>query len=262
MPKAESREPTASTLYDVPMRLCIIAGALVLAGGIAHADKASDLQKKGIDQFKAGKFTEATATLEQAYALDPRPETLFALAQAERLGGDCKTAVEHYHQVLEKVSDLNVGKLVAQALAMCPGAEPPPKPEPPPEPVKVVPAPPPPPPKIITKVVTHEVAHTDKIAAGLAAAGTLALGGAVGLFVAAGDNHTAAERAYTMSDYTTFQNRADGERSEAWIAVGAGAVLLGAATAKWLLDHDVPASENVAVVPTRGGGALSVIGRW
>jgi tetratricopeptide (TPR) repeat protein len=242
--------------------LVVLTTALLASARIAAADPASDLSKRGFDQFKAGKYAEATATLSKAYGMDPRPETLFALAQAERLGGDCKAAVEHYHQVLEKVSDLNVGKLVAQALAMCPGAEPPP------EPAKPIPAPPvpvalpPPPPKIITKMVTREVEHTDKIAAGLAVAGALALGGAAGLYIAADNNHTAAIHAYTQSDYTTFEDRSNSERSETWIAVGAGAVLIGAATAKWLVRGNDAGTEAVAVVPLSGGGAVSVFGRW
>jgi tetratricopeptide (TPR) repeat protein len=242
--------------------MIVLASVLVAGAGAASADPASDLAKRGIDQFKAGKYAEATATLEKAYALDPRPETLFALAQAERLGGDCKVAVEHYRQVLEKISDLNVGKLVAASLAMCPGEAPPPAPTPPPEPAHVEPPPPPPPPKIITKTVVRDVPHTDMIAAGLAAAGTLALGGAVGLLVASNSNHTAAEQAFTQDEATTFSNRSDSERTEAWVAIGAGVALLGGATAKWVLGGDRASSEVVVIAPTSGGGALSVIGRW
>lgn len=233
-----------------------IAAAIAAAPAIAHADAAGDLLKRGIEQYKAGKYADAAATLKKAYDADGKPETLFALAQAERLAGDCPTAVEHYKEVTAKVSDLNVAKLVEQSLELCP-QQAAPKVETHDEPV----APPvAPPPRIVEKTVVREVPRTDKLAASLAAIGALSLGGAVGLYVAAAGNDTAAQHAYTATDEATFEHRFTVERDAAIGAAAGGAVLLGVATWRWMRGDRTGA--DVVVAPTSSGGSVSLVGRW
>lgn len=227
---------------------------VMLACGTAFADNAADLAKRGIDEFKAGKYADAAATLANAYQLDQKPETLFALAQAERLNGDCTSAVEHYRKVLDRVTDMNVGKLVAEALELCKKDEPPPQPKP--EPIVVAP----PAPTVITKTVVREVPRTDNVSMTLFAVGALALGGSVGLFVAADANSTAAQRAYTQGDYNTFESRFDVERDLSFVALGVGVAAIGVATWR-LLGHEQP-SADVAVMPTTHGGGVAFSATW
>jgi len=55
---------------------------------------------RGLGHYAARDFHRAIAELEGAFALDPRPEFLFAEAQAFRLDGDCPRALELYHRFL------------------------------------------------------------------------------------------------------------------------------------------------------------------
>ena len=233
-------------------KLTVLA-AVIAAARLASADDLKD----GIELYKAGKYADAVATLRRAYAAAPKPDTLFALAQAERLDGDCKTAAAHYHQVIEQVSDLNIAKLVQQTLALCekdePRAPPEPKPEAKPEPRAE-------PPQIVTKTVVREVDHTDPLAASLFAGGTLGLGVAGGLYIAAAANRNGAAKARLFDDYTTLSDRADTEQKSMFIAAGVGVALIGVAVFRW--TRSAPSKTDVAVVPSHDGGAVWVTSSW
>lgn len=230
--------------------------AAVTLAQVASADPASDL-KQGIDLYKVGKYADAIVALKHAYDAAPKPETLFALAQAERLNGDCTIAAQHYHQVIEQVSDINVAKLVEQNLVLCEKIEPKPEPKP-----AAAPAPmPAPPPQTVTKTVVHDVFHLDPLAASLSAAGALALGAAGGLYVAAAANRNAAGEARTLDDHNALANHADNDEKAMFVAASVGVALFGVATYRWIWGANAPKSD-VAVTPTRGGASLSVTSRW
>ena len=241
--------------------LVALGVVIVLAPRVAAAD---DL-KRGIELYKAGKYAEAATVLAKAYDSDGKPETLFALAQAERLAGDCKSAAPHYHKVLEQVSDLNVAKLVQQQLAQCEKDEP--KTEPKTEPAKTEPAKTEPmkaepaQPQIVTKTVVREVRKSDQLTTSLFATGMLFLGGGAGLLVASLGSQSAADAAYTQTDFNRFQSRADTERVAAIAAGTAGVALITFATVRWMRGGS-RAKADVAVVPTSGGGTLVVGGRF
>jgi len=239
-------------------RLLVVVAAIVLAPVVAFAD---DL-KRGIELYKAGKYADAAAALAKAYDADAKPETLFALAQAERLAGDCKSAVPHYRKVLDQVSDLNVAKLVQAQLSQCATDEPA-KVEPTKvEPVKVEPAKvEPPPPQIVTKTVVREVRRTDQLSTSMFATGTLCLGGAAGLVVAALGSQSAADTAFTQGDYNRFENRLAAERAAAIVTAAVGVTLITVATVRWVRAGN-RAKADVAIVPTSSGGALVVGGRF
>ena len=234
-------------------KLAVLA-AVIATAQTAGADPAADL-KRGIELYKAGKYGDAAALLKQAYEATGKPETLFSLAQAERLAGDCTSAAAHYHKVVELVSDLNVAKLVEQNLALC---EPPKPAEPAP---KSEPAPPPPPPEVITKTVVREVGHTDVLAALALTAGALGTGAAGGLYLAMQANRDAAGRARTLDDHVELEHRADSDRI-AMVAAGAvGLAFIGLAVYRWTRSDDAPRAE-VAIAPSASGAAVWVTSRW
>ena len=238
-------------------KLAVLAAlTAVAAARPAAADSSADLMKAGIALYKAGKYADAAAKLKQAYAIDHKPETLFALAQAERLSGDCAAAAPHYHQVIEQVSDFNVAKLVQQNLSLCEKDLPEP-----PAPAVAAPPAPPPPPKIITKTVVREVRHTDPLAVTLIGAGALALGAGGGLLVAGNGDLDAAQRARTLDDHDTLASRGSRDQVLAAIAAGAGVALVGVGVFRWAHAGAAPRTE-VAVVPALGGGTLWVTSRW
>jgi hypothetical protein len=241
----------------VGSKLTVLAAVVALAG-TAHADQAGDALKKGIDLYKAGKYAEAVPHLEKAHKLDSKPDTLFALAQAQRLAGDCISAAQNYHKVIERVSDMNVAKLVQQNLSICEPDEPKPA-EPkqdkrtePQEPAK---------PEVVERTVVREVGHTDKVAAALFGGGMLAVGVAGGLYVAASNNADAADRAKSLEDHDLLADRATGQRTIMYVAGGVGVAMMGYAIFRWTRGDDKPKAD-VALVPTSSGGQVFVSGRF
>jgi len=68
----------------VGSKLTTLAAVIALAA-TAYADDPKDLFKQGVDLYKAGKYEESARVLKKSYDADPSPNTLFALAQSERL---------------------------------------------------------------------------------------------------------------------------------------------------------------------------------
>jgi tetratricopeptide (TPR) repeat protein len=253
----------------VGSRLAVLAaviGIAIAAPRVASADAASDLVKRGLAEYKAGKYAASAATLEKAYKLDPKPETLFAWAQAERLLGDCEAAIPLYKKLLEQTADLNAGKLVRENLALCepePAPEPavvePPAPEP--EPVRepeARPEPLPPPP---AKIIEHR--GPGGLAISLIAAGALGIGVGGGFFIASNASADAAGRARTVEDYEDLRAKADSQRTISLVAGGAGVALLAVGIVQAIRHagpHEV--EPTVGVAPAPGGASVWVTTRW
>ena len=84
----------------------LLAFALLLALATqVRADSPADQAKAHLAvaqrMFAVQQYDQAVAELQQAYVLDPKPEYLYALAQALRLSGDCPGAVRAYSQYLK-----------------------------------------------------------------------------------------------------------------------------------------------------------------
>lgn len=93
--------PHLILLPIVPLLLTAPAAAGDLAGAEA-------LFKKGVAEMAAGQFDTACPALEESHRLDPRPGTLFALAECEAQAGKIATAVARYEDYLRTVSTLSV----------------------------------------------------------------------------------------------------------------------------------------------------------
>ncbi|HUS33159.1 MAG TPA: hypothetical protein VMZ53_31875 [Kofleriaceae bacterium] len=236
-----------------------LAVSLVLVTRVAHADEAGDLSKQALELYKAGKYGDAAKLYERVYQLDGKPETLFSLAQSERLSGDCKKATEHYHKVIEQVSDFNVARLVQQNLKLCGNDEDQQSTKP------VTPPPPPlstPPvePRIETRTVVREHHKVDPLAITMFGVGMLALGSAGGLYLAASANDSAADKAFSLEDHDDLQDRASTERLSCAVAAGVGLAFVGVAVFRWTTAKDT--TSNVAIAPTASGGSVVFSGRW
>src|SRR3954471_19352248 len=85
-----------------------LLGALVLAAPAAAGDVATAeaLFNRGVADMKASKFETACPAIEESYRLDPRPGTLFALAECEAKRGRVATAVTRYGDYLSLFSRL------------------------------------------------------------------------------------------------------------------------------------------------------------
>lgn len=235
----------------------LIALAIVVAmSGAAHAQPAptvSDLVKQGSEAFKAGKYDDAIAAFTKAYEIEPRSDTLFALAQAERLGGQCKLAIPHYKKLLEQLNDLEKAKLVQSNLDLCEKSEPIAKPV---EPIKVEPTPPVAPAKTIIRVERR----SDPLAIALVAGGALGLGAGTGLYIAANASRDAADDARTLEDNRRFNDRADVQRALSFTAYGVGVGLVGYAVYRWVRGKEP--SAGVAISPSRDATTVTVGLTW
>ncbi len=144
--------PLAKPHTTGPVRVLGII-ALVCLPVMAHADAKSEA-KQHLDsataRHKDRKYAEALDEMKTAYALDPQPELLYAIAQLHVQLGQCDRALPFCDRFLDsKPKDSSAAK-ARQAIEMCktnpPAAappEPPPVVVPPPRPI-VVPPPPPP----------------------------------------------------------------------------------------------------------------------
>jgi tetratricopeptide (TPR) repeat protein len=83
----------------------VLAIALFLVGGVAAAAPAKvDAQRHvdwGNQLYQSGDYAGAIEELKAAWALDPRPDLLYAIGQAARKKGDCAEAVKQYQAYLE-----------------------------------------------------------------------------------------------------------------------------------------------------------------
>lgn len=111
--------------------------------GPIHPDARARLER-GLALFEQQRYDEALAALEQGYAIDPRPEFLYARAQAERLAGRCARAIALYEAFLATAPTPEREAAARANLARCkdtlaatppapsamPSATPPPEPAP------------------------------------------------------------------------------------------------------------------------------------
>jgi tetratricopeptide (TPR) repeat protein len=234
----------------------IAAAAIVVSARSAAADDVGDLLKQGSAAYQDGRYDDAIAKLQKAYDLQPKPDTLFALAQAERLGGHCPSAIKHYKQVLEKMTDLETSKLIQGNVALCEKTEAvvtdKPK-DPPKDPV--------PPPPTVTRTIVREH-HTDYLAIASVATGTLGLGVGVGLYMASSATRDAAAGAKTLDDNHTLNDRADLQRGLSYVALGAGVGLVGFAIYRWATGHDEEPPATVSLGHAQTPTTVSFITRF
>ncbi|HSD87675.1 MAG TPA: hypothetical protein VLB44_09170 [Kofleriaceae bacterium] len=171
-----------------------LSAALIVALGLAAAGEARADKKSSADahvkaakaHFDLQEYAEAAAELKEAYRIDPRPAILYALAQAQRMAGDCDKAVTTYRNFLRTHPPADQAKLAEDNIATCttkpeptPEPKPEPKPEPQPEPKpdrtsEAPPPPPPPPPPHETPVARDGVPWTHNWAGHLFLAGGVA----------------------------------------------------------------------------------------
>ena len=208
---------------------------------------AADLEKQGLDLYKAGDYAGSVEPLTKAQELEPnRFEYRFALAQALRQAGRCADAVPHYKALVDNAPDPATARDVRSAMEQCPNTqvEAPPTPPPPP-------APPPAP-------VSHGGGIDGGDALMLAGAGA-GIAAGVSLFIAARWSHDDANAAALVSAHDSIEARATVMDISAIVCAGVG-VALGVASIVRIKHHSE--TTDVAIVPRADGGAFVVRGSW
>jgi tetratricopeptide (TPR) repeat protein len=197
----------------------------------------------GLAHFAAQEYNEAIAEFRAGYALEPHPVFLYTMAQAERMSGDCPTAITLYRRFLAADPPEQQAKAARHNLARCEEAlgagaavvEPAPEPEPlPPEP-----EPPPPEPEPVVVQPVRESApvtwYRDPITLALLGGGVACLGLGLGFTVASLSNESSAEHAATYGESNDLLDRAETQRTIGFVSFAAGTVLVGTAVVRELL---------------------------
>ncbi|HKA88366.1 MAG TPA: hypothetical protein VKE22_11915 [Haliangiales bacterium] len=229
------------------MRRLILA--VLLLAGAARADDmrpaARDKFNEGLIAYEAKRYPEAIAAFREAYMSDPRPDILFAWAQAERLSGNCEGATPLYRKLLEQSQGDAQRAAVRELLDKC-EAE---RAAAPAAAIAVV-APPP---------AERETPpfYTDALGDTLVGAGIVAAGTGVTLFVLAGKAHDDAMASRTYDEFSAGLSTANNRRLFGSIALAAGVGLTTAGVLRWVL-RPAPREEIPKVTFFRSDGATFV----
>jgi tetratricopeptide (TPR) repeat protein len=249
---------------------------LLLAPAAAHADAKSEA-KAHIDKATTfhgeGKYKEALDELTLAYALDPKPELLYAIGQVHVQLGNCTQAISFYERFLGTKPSAGPAAAAKEAIETCKSAPPPEvKPDPVPE-VKPDPVPPPDPEPMPVQPPRNETPPTtggkpwykDVIGDVLVGGGIVA--GVLGVVFyqqmnSKLDDSEDRDKAPTIDAHNKLRDEASSKRTLA-IGFGVGGVaLIGAGIARYVLRDSGERSSKVAVTPTSDGGLITVMGRF
>lgn len=249
------------------MRCFLISSLLLVAAATnVRADrKISDAAKleleRGEQRFRDKDYPGAIAAFDAGYALDPQPIFLYDKAQAQRLSGDCASAIESYNAFLATDPPANEATRAKKNIASCEASLPLPVEEPAApvehrEPAPIEDAASAPVPIAIER--EQRAWWSDTLGVTLLTSGVVGLGVGVGFAVSA---RTAAYDTSQAGDTDTWSDARDRwqrDRIIAGVALGAGTVLVVSGVLRLSLRD-----RSVAVTPASSGGAMvSVGGAW
>jgi tetratricopeptide (TPR) repeat protein len=200
----------------------------------------------GYKAFNAKDYKTATAEFEIAYRLDPEVPLLFTWAQSERLGGNCKHAIELYQKYLYSDINKDQAAFTRERIHEC-GGDPMAKPAPPSSPPPVEPPPPAEPERYIW--------YRDVPGDALAGAGAVGLLAGLVLFSEAHGTANDAAAAFYLDDHDRLRADSIRQRNYGIAATIAGAVIGGAGVALYVYH-----GKRAAVTTDGRGVALAL--RW
>jgi tetratricopeptide (TPR) repeat protein len=243
---------------------------LILVPAAAFADAKSDAKahiEKATTFHSEGKYKEALEELTLAYALDPKPELLYAIGQVHVQIGNCSEAISFYERFLATKPAKGPAGAAKEAIQTCKKAPPPveptpdpvvePKPDPQPTPVPITdneqPLPQP-----RTKTPFYKDVLGDALVGGGVVAGVLG----IVFYTQMNAKLDDAEKADTYKEHDDARDAAASKRTLS-IAFGAGGiVLIGAGVARWMLRDTGERPNKVALTPTSDGGLITWFGRF
>ena len=74
---------------------------------------------EGLKHFETKRYEDAIQLFQTGYELDPKPEFLFALGQAERLSGDCRSAIVYYRDFQSSKASVEAKKAAKEQENKC-----------------------------------------------------------------------------------------------------------------------------------------------
>ena len=236
------------------MKIAILIGVLVALETAAFAQpSAEDLYTQGQESYDRADYATAVAKWQASYDLSKESGLLFILAQAKRLSGDCVGAFATYRRFVAVDTDPTSDQhklavdFVRELEGKCPD----------PQPVLILP------PKIERVPVRMQSGRTWKIA-GIVTSSVGAAAIAVGLGLghhgaSIGDEITAA--CQVSCDWAALKDKdARGKRA---VTIGRVLDVVGvAAIAGGAVFYYLGVRQEVAVIPTTGGGVVAWSGSW
>jgi len=213
---------------------------LVALATTASADTvrpaAAPYLERGLRLYATQQYADAIGEYEAGYQIDPHPDFLYAIGQAQRLRGDCKSATEAYRAYLRTDPPTAEAARTNEQIARC----------------AAMLAPPPPPPRHETFGPTGYVF----------AAGSIAALGAGALFLVAGSSRADdADRARNLADRNDHEAWARNYRIAGGVAL-AGGVSLGAFTVIRYLRTRETTEPNLQPTVQPGATSVSVGAAW
>lgn len=241
--------------------------------------------EKAAAASKEGRFADAIAELEAAYAKDPQPMLLLALGHAHVKNNDCSKAIERYEQYLATNPNHDLADSATQAIESCKASLAPPPPPPAEQPKTAVtseeinaddenptlvgahrPAPrvvddAPPPQQV--DAPSRRSPFKDPLLIGLGVGGVAGIAAGVVLYSSARGKLDDSESAATYDEASALVDDARGLRTYSIIAGVAGAALVGGAVFYYLRAHGGDDEQpRVTLVPTQRGGIVGWTGRF
>jgi tetratricopeptide (TPR) repeat protein len=247
----------------ISMRCFLISTLLLVASTQASADRkispaAAVELERGEKKFRDKDYAAAIAAFDAGYALDPQPIFLYDKAQAQRLSGDCRGAIESYKAFLATSPPANEASRARKNIENCEAVLPPLAPEPivaeQPEPATRAAAADRRPP--LQAVITEEKAWWhDRVGLTLVTTGVVALGVGAGFAIAARQAAADTALARDVDEWSDHRATWHRDRIIAGVAAGAGAALVTLAAIRFS-THD----RTVRVATTSSGGAVFAVG--
>jgi hypothetical protein len=244
--------------------LLLVAPRLAHAGEPSMKPEARAHLERGLAAYGEKDWARAIREFRAGYAIDPRPDFLFAWAQSARLSGDCAAAIDLYQEFIATGPSPEQSDAAQQMTDRCRetlDAAPAETPAPAPPPIAPTPKPPAPPPPA---PVSERAWWKDGWGAGFTVTGLVGLGVGVGMYVAAGSSDDAAAQAATYDEFAARKDEAASRRTYAVIGLGVGGALLITGGVRYLLvhrQHHEP-STNVAFSVAPGGASLWLRGSF
>jgi tetratricopeptide (TPR) repeat protein len=248
-------------------RLAVLAQLIVLLAipRIARADEnkqalARQLFNLAISEYQAKQYDAAVASLAKSHALDPRPDALYALAQAERLANHCKDALVHYEQLLESSKDDKIIRRVKENIELCKQIEagkPAAAEKQPSRDVAQRDAP-----TIEYRTIVRTEQKRDVLSIVLFAGGGVAISGSAGMYLVARSMKQDADNAQSLAEYNDKYDQSWRLRWLSYATAGVGATLFTVALVRVIGGGDESKSRRVAVTPVEGGSIVSWSAHW
>ena len=229
------------------------------------ADDPKQLTEQGLAHYNVGEYDKAIDEFKRAYLISKTPALLFDIAQAQRLKGDCKEALQTYKAYLRADPSANRQKIEARIAEMekcvkekpevapAPAPQPPP-PEPTPTPapqrvpvVSVQPATPLPEPHTPSKLPPLLLGAGGIVIAGVGAVLLISVDGDVG------DLQNSCSPHCDPKSWQDLPTRAD----IGYVLVGAGAAAVAGSVVWWYLrDREASSYSRTFIAPTPNGLVL------